>query len=103
MKYLIQNTKEFLISCGVFATFLVLIFWVVWAIVHNDLGAQHLVAFVAAVFEFLGWYYNMPTSSENCVATGKMRLQKALKNMDRYIGENFDEEPEDVEEGEDDE
>lgn len=103
MKYLIQNTKEFVITLGVFATFAIIIFWSVWSIIHNTFNAQHVLAIIGGVIEYLGWYYNMPTSEENSEATGYMRLQKLAKGIDPdFVGEEFfDEfEEQDEEEGE---
>lgn len=103
MKYLIQNRKEFVITIGVFLTFAVIAFWCIWDIIHNNFSMANLAAIFAAVVEYFGWYFNQPTSEENSRYTGLMRLEKAQKDMDGVIGENFFDEPEDVEEVEDDE
>lgn len=80
MKYLIQNKKEFIISLFVFATVILVAFWAVWAIIQGTISYENIIALIGAVFEMLGWYYNMPTSEENCEATGEMRARKAEKN-----------------------
>lgn len=90
MKYLIQNKKEFAISVGVFVMTAINI---VRAIMAKEITEECIVAFVLAFFTLLGWFYNMPTSKENCEHTGMMRLEK--KRPDD--GEDFFN---DVEEGE---
>lgn len=82
MKYLIKNKKEFVISLFVFATVLLVAFWAVWAIIQNNLSYENIIALIGAVFEMLGWYYNMPTSEENCRHTGEMRLEKAQREYE---------------------
>ena len=77
MKYLIQHRKESIISLGVFVTVLLVIFWSIWSIIHGIFDYKNLMVVAAAIFEILGWYYNMPTSEENCEATGEMRARKA--------------------------
>jgi len=90
MKYLIKNKKEFAISVGVFVMTAINI---VRAIMAKEITEECVVAFVLALFTLLGWFYNMPTSEENCKYTGMMRLEK--KRPDD--GEDFFN---DVEEGE---
>lgn len=94
MKYLIQNKKEFAISVGVFVMTAINL---VRALMAKEITEELIIAFVLAVFTLLGWFYNMPTSEENCIATGEMRQAKAMKK-DGYVGENFDDEAEEVEE-----
>lgn len=102
MKYLFQNKKEFIISLFVFATVILVVFWAVWAIIQGNLSYENIIALIGAVFEMLGWYYNMPTSEENCRHTGEMRLEKAQHNY-QFDGENFIDEVEELEESEDEE
>ena len=102
MKYLIKNQKEFIISLGVFATILLILLWSIWSIFTGNLDYKNLIAIIGAVFEIFGWYYNMPTSEENCRHTGEMRLEKAQLNY-QFDGENFVDEVEELEEDEDEE
>ena len=102
MKYLIKNQKEFVISLGVFATILLILLWSIWSIFTGNLDYKNLIAIIGAVFEIFGWYYNMPTSEENCRHTGEMRLEKAQLNY-QFDGENFVDEVEELEEDEDEE
>lgn len=99
MKYLIKNQKEFVISLGVFATILLILLWSIWSIFTGNLDYKNLIAIIGAVFEIFGWYYNMPTSEENCRHTGEMRLEKAQYNY-QFDGENFVDEVEELEEDE---
>ena len=99
MKYLIKNQKEFVISLGVFATILLILLWSIWSIFTGNLDYKNLIAIIGAVFEIFGWYYNMPTSEENCRHTGEMRLEKAQNNYE-FDGENFVDEVEELEEEE---
>lgn len=85
MKYLIQNKKEFAITVGVFVMTTINI---VRAIMSKEITQECIVAFVLAGFTLLGWFYNMPTSEENCVHTGAMRQEKAEKKED-YMGDYF--------------
>ena len=85
MKYLIQHKKEFAISVGVFVMTLLNL---IRAIMAREVTQECIVAFVLAFFTVLGWYYNMPTSEENCEATGEMRHKKEEKKSD-YVGEKF--------------
>jgi len=106
MKYLIQNKKEFVITCGVAATFFIVIFWAIWSIVRGDFTYKNVLALIAQVIELLAWYYNMPTSEENNEATAEMR-QRKLENDPDYVGERFFDDifvsDDDDEEGDDDE
>jgi len=74
MKYLIQNKREFAISIGVFVMTAINL---VRAVMAKEITQECIVAFVLAFFTVLGWYYNMPTSEENCEATGELRAKKA--------------------------
>ena len=76
MKYLIKHKKELAISVGVFVMTLINL---IRAIMAKEITEECVVAFVLAFFTLLGWYYNMPTSEENCEATGEMRAKKAEK------------------------
>lgn len=87
MKYLIQNRKEFAISVGFFIMTLLNL---IRAIKSKDIAEDLVVAVVYAFFGVLAWFYNMPTSEENCEATGDMRQRKAEKKKG-YKGERFHE------------
>lgn len=86
MKYLIQNKKEFAITV---AAFVMAVINLVRAIRSKEITEELIVAVLVTASTMLAWYYNMPTSEENCKATGQMRLEKAEKNLE-YIGEEFD-------------
>lgn len=88
MKYLIQNRKEFAISIGFFVMTAINL---VRAIMSKDLSEDLIIASVYGFFGVLAWFYNMPTSEENCIHTGEMRLEKAL-NKNGTDGEDFFEE-----------
>lgn len=94
MRYLIKNKKEFAISIGVFVMTLLNL---IRAIMSKDITEECIVAFVLAAFTLLGWFYNMPTSKENCEMTGEMRLKKR-QNKGQIDGEDFIEEPQEVDE-----
>lgn len=98
MKYLVQNKKEFAITVGVFAVNA----YNLWkALKRGVVDEQTIAAFVFALLTLLGWYYNMPTSEENCRYTGAMRAEKEFLKSGTD-GENFfDDIVEDSEEGED--
>ncbi len=87
MKYLIQNRKEFAISIGFFVMTAINL---VKAIMSKDVTEDLIVAIVYAFFGVLAWFYNMPTSEENCVHTGMMRLEKE-QNKGQFDGEDFTE------------
>lgn len=94
MKYLIQNRKEFAISVGFFVMTAITLGK---AIKAGHINQDTIVAFVYAFFGVLAWYYNMPTSEENCKATGWMRLKK--KQRKGHIdGEDFSDEAEEDDE-----
>lgn len=83
MKYLIQNRKEFAISIGFFVMTAVNL---VRAIMSKEITEDLIVAIIYAFFGVLAWFYNMPTSEENCRYTGEMRQEKAEKK-ENYVGE----------------
>ena len=93
MKYLIKHTKEFIITIGVFVSVALVVLWAVYAIINNTLSYENIVALIGVIFEMLGWYYNMPTSQENCEHTGLMRLDKDQNKIAQEIGENFFDKP----------
>ena len=99
MKYLIKNRKEFIISCGVFATFVIVLLWSIISIISHQFSYDNVIAIVAMLFEYCGWYYNMPTSEENCRHTGEMRAEKEY-NKGIITGEDFYNEVEEIEEEE---
>ena len=92
MKYLIQNRKEFAISVGFFVMTIISL---VRAIKSKDMTEDVIVAVVYAFFGVLAWFYNMPTSKENCEHTGQMRLEKE-QNQGKITGEDFTDEAEEV-------
>ena len=85
MKYLIQNRKEFAISIGFFVMTAINL---IKAIMSKDLSEDLIVAVIYGFFGVLAWFYNMPTSEENCVHTGMMRLEKE-QNKGQFDGEDF--------------
>lgn len=85
MKYLIQNRKEFAISVGFFVMAIINL---VRAIMSKDITEDLVATAIYTFFGVLAWYFNMPTSEENCRHTGEMRQEKAEKRED-YIGERF--------------
>ena len=85
MKYLIQNRKEFAISVGFFVMAIINL---VRAIMSKDITEDLVATAIYTFFGVLAWYFNMPTSEENCRHTGEMRQEKAEKRKD-YIGERF--------------
>ena len=94
MKYLIKHKKEFAISIGVFVMTIINL---IKAIKTGDIAEDVIVAFVLALFTILGWFYNMPTSKENCEHTGAMRLEKEqAKGI--ITGEDFTDEAEEIKE-----
>lgn len=96
MKYLIKNRKEFAISIGFFVMTAINL---IRAIMSKDISEDLIVAAVYGFFGVLAWFYNMPTSEENCRHTGEMRLEKAQNNYE-FDGENFVDEVEELEEDE---
>lgn len=98
MKYLIQNRKEFAISVGFFVMTAVNL---AKAIMSKDISEDLIVAIIYAFFGVLAWFYNMPTSEENCEHTGAMRLEKEQRKG-IFTGENFVEQlSSELEEGDD--
>ena len=91
MKYLIQNRKEFAISIGFFVMTAINL---IRAIMSKDISEDLIVASVYGFFGVLAWFYNMPTSEENCEATGEMRARKAERKgiNGEYFYEDIDEE-----------
>ena len=87
MRYLIQHRKEFAISVGFFIMTAISL---VKAIMQKEINEDLIIAAVYGFFGVLAWFYNMPTSEENCEATGYMRQRKAEKKKD-YKGEKFHE------------
>ena len=87
MRHLIQCRKEFAISVGFFVMTVISL---VKAIMAKEINEDLIIAVVYAFFGVLAWFYNMPTSEENCEATGEMRQRKAEKKAD-YKGEKFHE------------
>jgi len=98
MKYLIQNRKEFAISVGFFVMTVINL---IRAIMSKEVAEDLIVAAIYAFFGVLAWFYNMPTSEENCRHTGEMRLEKEQK-QGIITGENFMDEPEEEAEEEED-
>ena len=90
MKYLIQNRKEFAISVGFFVMTIINL---IKAVRSHDMTEDLIVAVVYGFFGVLAWFYNMPTSEENCIHTGAMRLEKHRPDD----GENFFDEAEEGE------
>ena len=93
MKYLIQNRKEFTITIVALVVAIADILKVIGLDIP-DVSEEYLLAIVSAVMGVLGWFYNMPTSEENCETTGEMRLRKAEKkgiNGEYFYGGDEDE------------
>lgn len=95
MKFLIQNRKEFAISIGFFVMTAINL---IKAIMSKDLSEDLIVAVIYGFFGVLAWFYNMPTSEENCIHTGAMRLEKAQKKG--TDGEDFTDEAEEIDDEE---
>lgn len=91
MKYLVQNRKEFTITIVALIVAIMDILKVFGVDVPN-FSEEYLLAIVSAIMGVLVWFYNMPTSEENCKATGEMRLKKAEKtgklNGEYFYGDN---------------
>ena len=87
MKYLVQNRKEFTITIVALIVAILDILKVIGLDVPN-VSEEYLLTIVSAIMGVLVWFYNMPTSHENCEATGEMRARKAEKK-DGYNGEQF--------------
>lgn len=101
MKYLIQNRKEFTITL-VALIVAILDCLKVLGLDVPDVNEEYLLAIISAIMGVLVWFYNMPTSKENCEATGEMRLKKIMRKLaekqGEFIGENFYDELEEDEE-----
>ena len=96
MKYLVQNKKEFI------ATVVAVIVGVAnilkgFGIVDFDVNVESITAVVTVIVGGVIWYFNMPTSKENCEHTGAMRLEKQ-QNKGIITGEDFTDEAEEIEE-----
>lgn len=87
MKYLIQNRKEFTITVVALIVAIMDILKVLGLDVPN-VSEEYLLAIISAIMGVLVWFYNMPTSHENCEATGEMRLKKKEKKG-KVNGEMF--------------
>lgn len=85
MKYLIKHRKEFAITIAA-AVAAVINF--VNAVRSGVFSEETLIAVIVSVLGVLAWYYNMPTSEENDIATNEMR-QRKLENDPNYKGEKF--------------
>lgn len=93
MKYLVQNRKEFTITIVALIVAIADILKV-FGLDIPDISEEYLLAIVSAIMGALIWFYNMPTSKENCEATGEMRLRKAEKkgiNGEVFYGGDEDE------------
>ena len=93
MKYLIQNRKEFTITIVALIVAILDILKVIGLDIPN-VSEEYLLTIVSAIMGVLVWFYNMPTSHENCEATGEMRLKKAEKkgtNGEQFYGGDEDE------------
>lgn len=95
MKYLIQNKKEFAITV---AAFIMAVINLVKAIKTGDIDEELIIAVLVTGTTILAWYYNMPTSEENCRHTGLMRLEK--QEVKGINGEAFFDEDDDYGEDE---
>lgn len=87
MKYLIQNRKEFTITIVALIVAIVDILKVLGLDVPN-VSEEYLLTIISAIMGVIVWFYNMPTSEENCIHTGEMRAEKAEKKG-TVIGECF--------------
>lgn len=93
MKYLVQNRKEFTITIVALIVAIMDILKVFGVDVPN-FSEEYLLTIVSAIVGALIWFYNFPTSKENCEATGEMRLRKAEKkgiNGEVFYGGDEDE------------
>ena len=87
MKYLIQNRKEFTITIVALIVAILDCLKVLGVDVPN-FSEEYILTIVSAVVGALIWFYNMPTSLENCKYTGLMRLEKR-QNKGIIDGEDF--------------
>lgn len=99
MRYLIQNRKEFGITLGFFVFMAVDLFN---HLKQGEVDPELIAKFVFYGFGVLAWFYNMPTSEENCIHTGEMRAEKAEKKgiNGEYFYSDEESEPEEAEEEE---
>ena len=88
MKYLIKHRKEFAITVAA-AVAAVINF--ANAVRSGVFSEDTLIAVIVSLLGLLAWYYNMPTSEENDIATNEMRQRKA-ESSEGYKGEKFFEE-----------
>ena len=95
MKYLIKHKKEFTIT--VVALIVAIADFLKVFGVDMPIDKASVYAVVSAVMGVLVWFYNMPTSKENCEHTGAMRLEKEqAKGI--ITGEDFTDEAEEIKE-----
>ena len=95
MKYLIKHKKEFTIT--VVALIVAIADMLKVFGVDMPIDKASVYAVVSAVMGVLVWFYNMPTSKENCEHTGAMRLEKEqAKGI--ITGEDFTDEAEEIKE-----
>lgn len=87
MKYLVQNRKECTMTI-VALVVAILDFLKVFFGVDFGIADEQVLAVVSSIMGVLVWYYNMPTSLENCEATGEMRARKA-ERKGKCEGEKF--------------
>ena len=94
MKYLIQNRKEF---CITVAAFIMAVINLGKAIKSGEITEDLIIAVLVTATTILAWWYNMPTSEENCRYTGLMRLEKQYNKVEEIEGENFFDDPDQTE------
>lgn len=103
MKYLLQNRKEATITI-VALIVAILDILRVFGIDVPSISEEYILTIISAIMGVLVWYFNMPTSEENCEATGEMRAKKAehkgILEGEYFWGDNGEEEV--IEEVEDD-
>lgn len=87
MKYLVQNRKECTMTI-VALIVAILDFLKVFFGVDFGIADEQVLAVVSGLMGVLVWYYNMPTSLENCIHTGEMRAEKA-ERKGKCKGEKF--------------
>lgn len=85
MKYLINFKKETIITIFVFATILAVVVWAIVSLFKGTFSVEQCLALIAAVFEYFGWYFNMPTSEENSVFTRGMRAAKEEPEVEEEL------------------
>lgn len=87
MKYLVQNRKECTMTI-VALVVAILDFLKVFFGIDFGIADEQVLAVVSGLMGVLVWYYNMPTSLENCIHTGEMRAEKA-ERAGKCVGEKF--------------